>query len=145
MHDERGAIKGELVLSSNAIEKNQREPRLRCPSPREVLACQVLVELVRASVRNDKQFGPKLRKSGTNGLEPHVLADWHAKLHTSPLDGLRQRPRSEDPLLVEGPVIGQLVLECPADDSAGVGKQHRIEVAPVLINDRANQQGGPGL
>ena len=61
------------------------------------------------------------------------------------LDRLGQRAGREDALLVEGAVIGQLVLEGAAEDLAAVGEEHGVEDLAALVDDRADQHRRPGL
>src|SRR5258708_6398337 len=59
VHDKRGAVKSELILTANPVKEYERQSRACGPGPREMLSDKVLVELVRASVRNKEQLGAK--------------------------------------------------------------------------------------
>ena len=59
---------------------------------------------------------------------PDVLADRNTQFHALELDRLGHGSGREDPLLVEGPVVGELALQRAADDLPSVGEDEGVIV-----------------
>ena len=67
-----------------------------------------------------------LEQAFTNVGRPDILADRHAQPHPPQRHRSGQRAGGEDALLVEGAVVGQVVLAGDAGDPAMIDQRHRI-------------------
>ena len=78
---------------------------------------------------------------GDNAGRPDVLADRHANLDAAELDGLGHRSRREDALLVEDPVVGEVVLEA-GRETAVVDDDGCVVDRPLVPPRRGHDHGG---
>jgi hypothetical protein len=99
----------------------------------------LLAHLEGRAVDDDQKVRPALLQPLGDILDPHVLADHGPEAHgTTARKVEAHRPRDgsrgEHPLLVEDPVIGQLVLGPPALDDA-IGEEADAVVGPCFALD----------
>ena len=147
---ERGAVEHQFVLAAELIDIDQRQAGFGDAGHHDIEADFALVAPIGRAVGHDQDFGAGLGETLDDVLVvapvgPGVLADRQAEPHAAEIHRPRQRPGSEDALLVEHAVIRQIDLEAQRLDAAA-GEQ-RIGVVELAVFDpgRADQHRRPAV
>ncbi len=145
---ERGAIEHQLVLAADEVEVDQRQAGFRHPCHGKLHPVVLLAGLEGRRIDDDQELGTAFLEPLGNVGKPHVLADHGPETDSATILEVEphrsgNRPRGKHPLLVEHPVIRQLVLRPPPLDHT-VGQQEDA-IARALSGLRpgsAKQDGG---
>ena len=122
----RAPVEHQVVLAADQVDVGQRRTNLGSPAADHPDAHVVLVPLVGRRVRHQQHIDlAGQRRHGSAGL-PDVLAHHDADVDAPPADHGGLGARREPALLVEHPVVGQVVLVVAGDDRAAVDHRRRV-------------------
>ncbi len=86
-----------------------------------------------------------MRQGLAHLLAPDVLADRHADLDPPEIDRLRGGTRRKDALLVEHPVIREIVLVADRLDAAGIEQRHGVVDEGAVAPGQPDEDGGAAV
>ena len=136
-----GAVEHKLVLTSDLIDIGKRQAGLGDARPRDRIALTLLVHPIGRAIRHDEKPCACLGQRPAGLLAPDVLTHRHAERNPPHLDRFRQWTWGKNPLLVEHPVIGQIVFEPDRLDAAPVQIGHGVVHERAFRPGKANEHG----
>ena len=139
---EAGPIEHQFILSADAVDIGQRQIVIdRAALGHAVDPQGILVDLIRAAIDAEQQFGAEFGQMAAHVRMPDILADRQADHHPAKHHGFRKRARLEQPHFIEGAIVRQFVLEPDRRDLPLVQQGHAVVQVTVDHEDRADQHG----
>jgi len=135
------AVEDQLVLAAYLVEVDERQAGLIAAFRHQLAADPGFFLIIRRGIDGEQQLGPRRLGGQRRTRLPEIFADEQTQLMATERHHTGIGRRSEVALLVEHPVVGQVLFEITCPQLTALVERRRIVKRPLFAPGMAHQNG----